>query len=80
MMKQLIQFVFPTLKAVCGVIGFIGTLTIGAYMTVKGIAITEAGVMESRIMAVRSADMNHLNDRFDRTDKKLDSILKELKK
>ena len=79
-MKTILQFIFPTLKAVCAVIGFIGSLAITAYISVKTIAATEAGVIEASVMAVRGADMAHLNDRFDRTDKKLDLIIERLKK
>jgi hypothetical protein len=74
-MKQLLQFIFPTLKAITQVIGFIVTLTISSYYGIKAIAQAEGQVIESKIMAVRNADFQHINGRFDRTDEKLDKIM-----
>ena len=76
MIKQLIQFIFPTVKAVCGVIGFIVTLTMTSYYGIQHIAEAQGQVTESKIMAVRNADFQHINGRFDRTDEKLDKIMK----
>jgi hypothetical protein len=74
-MKALIQFVFPTIKAVFYVIGFIGSLSISAYMGLRTIAKAEAQVIEEKMMAVRNADYQHFNSRFDRSDAKLDKVL-----
>lgn len=74
-MKALLQFIFPTIKAVCGVIGLIVTITISAYMGINEIAKAQGEVIEQKVMAVRNADFQHINSRFDRTDVKLDKIM-----
>lgn len=74
-MKALLQFIFPTVKAVCGVIGLIVTITISAYMGINEIAKAQGEVIESKVMAVRNTDFQHINSRFDRTDDKLDKIM-----
>jgi hypothetical protein len=78
-MKSLLQFIFPTVKAVCGVIGLIVTITISAYMGINEIAKAQGEVIEQKVMAVRNADFQHINGRFDRTDAKLDKILEMVK-
>jgi hypothetical protein len=45
----------------------------GAYGAVKTIAHAEAEVVEGKIMAVRNADFQHFNGRFDR----LEVLIKE---
>lgn len=75
-MKQLLQFVFPTLKAICGVVTFIGTLTMTSYYGIKSIATAQGEVIEAKVMAVRNADFQHINARFDNTDRKLDDIIR----
>lgn len=77
-MKQLLQFIFPTVKAVCGVIGLIVTITISAYMGINEIAKAQGEVIEQKVMAVRNTDFQHINGRFDRTDAKLDMIIEKL--
>lgn len=79
-MKALLQFVFPTVKAVCGVIGFIVTLTMSSYYGIKSIAEAQGEVIEQKVMAVRNADYQHINARFDRQDAKLDDIIEMLRK
>ena len=74
-MKALLQFIFPTIKAVCGVIGLIVTITISAYMGINEIAKAQGEVIEQKVMAVRGADFQHINSRFDRQDQKLDKII-----
>jgi hypothetical protein len=74
-MKTLLQFIFPTVKAVCGVIGFIVTLTMTSYYGIQHIAEAQGQVVEDKVMAVRDADFQHINSRFDRQDQKLDKII-----
>ena len=74
-MKQLLQFVFPTVKAILTVTGFMLGLGWGAYHSVEVIAKAQGEVIESKVMAVRNADFQHINSRFDRTDAKLDKIM-----
>ena len=74
-MKALLQFVFPTVKAILTVIGFMLGLGWGAYHSVEVIAKAQGEVIESKVMAVRQADFQHINGRFDRTDAKLDKIM-----
>ena len=79
-MKTLLQFIFPTVKAVCGVIGFIVTLTMTSYYGIQHIAEAQGQVVENKIMGIRNADFQHINGRFDRTDAKLDKIIEKLEK
>ena len=74
-MKALLQFVFPTVKAVLTVVGFMLGLGWGAYHAVEVIAKAQGEVIESKVMAVRQADFQHINGRFDRTEEKLDKII-----
>ena len=74
-MKTLLQFIFPMVKAVCGVVGLIVTITISAYMGIDEIAKAQGEVIERKVMAVRQADFQHINGRFDRTEEKLDKII-----
>jgi hypothetical protein len=78
-MKQLLQFVFPTVKAILTVVGFMLGLGWGAYHSVEVIAKAQGEVIEQKVMAVRNADFQHINGRFDRTDAKLDKILEMVK-
>ena len=78
-MKQLLQFVFPTIKAILTVVGFMVGLGWGAYHSVEAIAQAQGEVIESKVMAVRNADFQHINGRFDRTDAKLDKIMEMVK-
>ena len=74
-MKALLQFVFPTVKASMTALGFMLRLGWGAYHSVEVIAQAQGQVIESKVMAVRNADFQHINGRFDRTDAKLDKIM-----
>lgn len=78
-MKTLIQFIFPTVKAILTVIGFMIGLGWGAYHSVEIIAKAQGEVIENKMMAVRNADFQHINGRFDRTDEKLDKIMELVK-
>ena len=59
---------------------FVGII-ISGYMAVDTWIIQRAQTvvvpLEQRIMAVRSADLHYLSERFDRVEKKLDKILEE---
>ena len=74
-MKALLQFIFPTVKAILTVVGFMLGLGWGAYHAVEVIAKAQGEVIESKVMAVRQADFQHINGRFDRTEEKLDKII-----
>jgi hypothetical protein len=74
-MKSLLQFIFPTVKAILTVVGFMLGLGWGAYHSVEVIAKAQGEVIEQKVMAVRNADFQHINGRFDRTDAKLDKIM-----
>jgi hypothetical protein len=77
--KALLQFVFPTVKAILTVVGFMLGLGWGAYHSVEVIAKAQGEVIEQKVMAVRNADFQHINGRFDRTDAKLDKIMEMVK-
>lgn len=79
-MKALIQFIFPTVKAISAVIGLIVTMTVSSLLMINQIAKVQAEVVEERIMAVRNADFEHINGRFDRQDRQLRTILNIVKK
>jgi len=73
-MKALLQLVSPLVKALFYVVGAIVTVTLTSYYGIQNIAKSEATVMEEKIMAVRNADFQHINGRFDKTDEKLERI------
>lgn len=79
-MKALWQFIAPTAKAVSGVLTLMFTLVAASYGGIVMIAKSEANAIESKLMAVRAADMGHLNQRFDDTHKLLREIKKEIRK
>lgn len=79
-MKALWQFIAPTVKATFGVISLMFTIVAASYGGVVLIAKSEANAIESKIMAVRAADMGHLNQRFDDTHKLLREIKREIRK
>jgi hypothetical protein len=78
-MKALLEFVLPTVKAILTVIGFMLGLGWGAYHSVDGIAKAQGQIVEGKVMAVRNADFQHMNGRFDRTDAKLDKIMEMIR-
>jgi hypothetical protein len=80
MKPSLFAFIFPTVKAICAVIGFIVTITVASLAGINQIAKVQAEVVEDRMMAVRDADFEHINGRFDRQDQQLRSILTIVKK
>jgi uncharacterized protein (DUF697 family) len=64
-------------KAIKFVLGGLGVI-IGAYIAVDSWVIMRAETvtkpLEQKLMAVRSADKEHFEDRFDRVELKLDEI------
>ena len=74
-MKVLVQLIAPTLKALIGVVSVLVGLGWGAYAAVSLIARTEAGLVRDEIKMLRSADLQHLDKRFDR----LEVLIKEKK-
>jgi uncharacterized protein YpuA (DUF1002 family) len=71
--------IFPTLKAACAVIGFIFSMALASYVGINKIAEAQGQVVESKMMAVRNADFQHVTGRFDRIDSKLDKIMELVK-
>ena len=71
--------IMPTLKAALAVIGFVFSMAMASYVAINKIAEAQGQVIESKVMAVRNADFQHINGRFDRTDAKLDKILQEIR-
>jgi hypothetical protein len=79
-MKALWQFIAPAVKAVYGVIAIMFTVVAASYGGIVLIAKSEAQAIESKMLAVRQADMEHLNTRFDDTHKLLREIKREIRK
>jgi hypothetical protein len=79
-MKALWQFIAPTVKAVYGVIAIMFTVVAASYGGIVMIAKSEAQAIESRVMAVRNADFQHINKRFDDTHAMLKEIRKDIRK
>ena len=74
-MKQLIQFIFPTVKAVVTVTGFLIGIGWGAYGMVYVIVKAEGQEIRREVRVIRDVDMGHLDKRFDRIEK----LIKEQK-
>lgn len=72
-MKTLFPFIFPIIKAILTVVGFMIGLGWGAYQGVSRIAKAEAGAVRDEIKTIRTLDMEHLNKRFD----KLEELIKD---
>ena len=79
-MKSLIQFIAPTMQAMFKVVGLMFTIVAASYGGIVLIAKSEAQAIEKRIMAVRNADFQHINQRFDDTHKLLREIRKDIRK
>ena len=80
---KLSDFIVPTLSAVIKVVSLMFTIVSLSYGGIVYIAKSEAKTIEGKIMAVRSADMEHLNKRFDDTHailKEIRSDIKDIKK
>lgn len=74
-MKTLASFLFPTIKAFVQVIALMFTVVSLSYVGIVAIAKTEAKGIEEKVLAVRKADMEHMDKRFDRIEK----LIKEYK-
>ena len=74
-MKALLTFIFPSVKAIVAVMAFMFTVVSASYMGIVSIARTEAKSIEDKVLAVRSADMMHLDKRLDR----IEQLIKETK-
>lgn len=74
-MKGLINFIFPTIKALLGVSAFIIGLGWGAYGAVYMIVKAEGQEIRREVKQIRDIDMSHLDSRFDR----LEHLIKENK-
>jgi len=74
-MKQLIQFIFPTVKAVVTVTGFLIGIGWGAYGMVYVIIKAEGKEIRREVKVIRDIDIGHLDKRFDRIEK----LIKEQK-
>lgn len=74
-MKQLLQFIFPTVKAVVTVTGFLIGIGWGAYGMVYVIVKAEGQEIRREVKVIRDVDMGHLDKRFDRIEK----LIKEQK-
>lgn len=72
-MISISQFIFPALKAIITVVGFMVGIGWGAYHAVSEIARAEASAVKDEIKTIRTLDMEHLNKRFD----KLEELIKE---
>jgi hypothetical protein len=73
-------FIFPTVKAILTVTGFFIGLGWASYSAVVAIAEAQGEVIERKVMAVRNADFQHIDGRFNRTDEKLDKIMEAINK
>lgn len=74
-MKTLLQILFPTIKSIILIISFLFTIVSISYTGIVMIAKTEAKNIEDKILAVRKADIEHLDKRFDR----IEALIKENK-
>jgi hypothetical protein len=79
-MKALLNFIAPTVKAAFGVVSVMFAIVAASYGGIVFIAKSEAQAIESKVMAVRQADMEHLNQRFDDTHEILREIQKDIKR
>ena len=73
-MKHLVQFIFPTVKAILAVVTFIIGLGWGAYALVQTVARAEADTVRKEIKEIRTIDIDHIDKRFDRIEKLIKEI------
>ncbi len=74
-MKQLVQFIFPTVKAVVTVTGFLIGLGWAAYGSIYMIVKAEGQEIRREVKIIRDVDMGHLDYRFNR----IENLIKENK-
>lgn len=79
-MKAIFQFLAPTIKAGFGVLSVLFGVVAASYGGIIFIARSEAQSIERKINAVRQADMEHLNTRFDDTHKLLIEIRRDIRR
>lgn len=72
-MKALIQFIFPTVKAIVSVTAFFIGIGWAAFATISIMVKAEADVVRREVKQIREIDMTHLDKRFD----KLEVLIKE---
>lgn len=76
-MKQLLLFIFPTLKAIITVMAFFVGIGWGAYAAISLMVRAEAGAIREEVKNYRQIDMSHIDSRLNRIDAKLDVLIKE---
>lgn len=74
-MKALIQFIFPTVKAIISVTAFFIGIGWAAFATISVMVKAEADVVRQEVKQIREIDLAHLDKRFD----KLEILIKESK-
>lgn len=72
-MKALIQFIFPTVKAVVAVVAFFIGLGWSAFVGVNMIVKAEGHDIRAEVKEIRAIDMSHIDKRFDR----IEALIKE---
>jgi len=65
-MKELMQFLIPTVKAFMGAIAFLIGLGWAAYASIYLIVDAKGKEIKSEVREIRNIDMDHINKRFDR--------------
>ena len=73
-MKALVQFIFPTVKAVFAVSGFLIGLGWASYATVSMMVKAEASAVREEVKHYREIDIAYISQRFDRLEAKLDKL------
>lgn len=76
-MKELAKFIFPTVKAVIQVTAFFVGIGWASYGAIMLIVKAEGKDIKVQVMEVRRVDMEHLEKRFDRVDRKLDLLINQ---
>ena len=79
-MKNILLFIFPTVKAVTTVIAFLIGVGWAAYGSIYMIVKAEGIEIRREVKDIRNIDMDHINGRFDRVNIKLDKILLAIEK
>lgn len=79
-MKNILLFIFPTMKAIVAVFAFLIGLGWAAYGSIYMIVKAEGNEIRREVKDIRQIDVDNINGRFDRADRKLDRIYKLLEK
>jgi len=72
-MKALVEFLFPTIKAIIATVGFLVGLGWTAYLSVHTIVKAEGNAIRAEVRELRGNDIQHIDKRFDR----LEVLIKE---